>query len=105
MPIIAGAIALMAAAACGAAAQDVAGDWQGTLDSPDQAANGIPLTAVALTASRTAWRVQPPAMAPTIRNGSVPRTTGSGSSRSGASSDRSSWQAKKRRNGRRFLLT
>lgn len=81
MQIIAGAAALVAAAACSAAAQDIAGDWQGTLsgpgvalrvvvhivrdgaalagtlDSPDQATIGIPLTAVALTGTTLTFSV------------------------------------------------
>jgi hypothetical protein len=46
-------------------------------------------------------RVQPPAIAATMRNGCAPLTTASGSGVSGASSERSRWHAKKRKNGRR----
>src|ERR1035441_4871412 len=45
---------------------------------------------------------QPPAIAPTIRNGSAPFTISSGNGVSGGSSDKSSLQAKNRTNGRRF---
>lgn len=44
----------------------------------------------------------PPAMAPTIMNGSAPEATASGSGASGGSWDRSCSQAKKRTNGRRW---
>ena len=44
-------------------------------------------------------------MAPMIRKGSLPETTASGSGASGDSCDRSSSQAKKRRNGRRCWVT
>ncbi len=47
----------------------------------------------------------PPAMAPTMRSGSVPATTAAGSATSGGSLERSSIQAKKRRNGRRRRVT
>ena len=47
-------------------------------------------------------KIQPPAIAPTMRNGSAPLTTSSGNCVSGGSSDKSSLQAKKRTNGRRF---
>ena len=47
-------------------------------------------------------RPQPPAMAPMMRNGSVPSATASGSGVSGESCERSSSHAKKRRNGRRI---
>lgn len=43
----------------------------------------------------------PPAIAATMRNGCAPLTTASGSGVSGASSERSRWHAKKRKNGRR----
>lgn len=43
----------------------------------------------------------PPAMAPTIKSGSAPWATGSGSKVSGSSREMSSWQAKKRMKGRR----
>ena len=48
---------------------------------------------------------RPPAMAPTIRNGSAPDATASGSGASGGSWDRSSSQAKNRTNGRRCCVT
>ncbi len=44
-------------------------------------------------------RYYPPAMAPIIRYGSLPRTTASGNAASGGSWDRSSSQAKNRMNG------
>ena len=43
----------------------------------------------------------PPAIAPTIRNGSAPVATGSGNGASGASCDRSCSHAKNRTNARR----
>ncbi len=48
---------------------------------------------------------QPPAMAPTTRNGSAPFATASGSGASGGSCDRSSAQAKNRMKGRRCNVT
>ena len=48
---------------------------------------------------------QPPAMAPMMRSGSFPDATASGSGVSGGSCDRSSSQAKKRKNGRRCCVT
>jgi hypothetical protein len=47
----------------------------------------------------------PPAIAPTIRNGSIPLVTGSGKGVSGCSCDRSCWQAKNRTKGRRLRVT
>ena len=47
----------------------------------------------------------PPATAPIMRNGSCPDTTALGSGASGGSWERSSSQAKNRKNGRRFWLT
>lgn len=47
----------------------------------------------------------PPAIAPTIRNGSAPVVTLSGSGASGDSWERSSSQAKKRTNGRRWHVS
>ena len=46
----------------------------------------------------------PPASAPMTRNGSAPLATGSGSSASGGSSERSCSHAKNRRNARRFSV-
>jgi hypothetical protein len=46
-------------------------------------------------------RSYPPAMAPIIMNGSLPEETASGTGASGGSCDKSSWQAKNRKNGRR----
>jgi hypothetical protein len=46
----------------------------------------------------------PPAMAPMIRNGSVPLTTASGNGCSVGSKDRSSLHAKKRMKGRRLSV-
>jgi hypothetical protein len=48
---------------------------------------------------------QPPASAPTTRNGSAPDATAGGSGVSGSSWDRSSSQAKNLRNGRRCCVT
>src|SRR5207245_1059791 len=47
----------------------------------------------------------PPAMAPTIQNGSAPDATASGSRASGGSRDRSSLHAKNRSIGRRSCVT
>jgi hypothetical protein len=47
----------------------------------------------------------PPAIAPTISNGSSPAATASGSGESGGSWERSSSQAKNLTNGRRFRVT
>ena len=47
----------------------------------------------------------PPAIAPTIKNGSSPLTIASGRRVSGGSSDKSSWHAKNLTNGRRFSVT
>ncbi len=55
--------------------------------------------AVALDADTQ--RTYPPAMAPTIRNGSFPDATASGSGASGGSCDKSSSHAKNRKNARR----
>ena len=49
-----------------------------------------------------AHALQPPAIAPMTRNGSVPLLTSSGNTVSGGSSDKSSLHAKNRMNGRRF---
>src|SRR5262245_19301283 len=47
----------------------------------------------------------PPAIAPTTKKGSDPATTAAGSGASGDSWERSSLQAKNRRNARRFWVT
>ena len=47
----------------------------------------------------------PPAIAPTTKNGSAPDRTASGSGASGDSNDKSSPQAKNRRNGRRLRVS
>src|SRR4030095_9512163 len=52
-----------------------------------------------------ARRIQPPAIAPTIRNGSAPLTISSGNNVSGGSSEKSSLHTKNRMNGRRFNVT
>ncbi len=46
----------------------------------------------------------PPAMAPTMKKGSVPEAMASGSGVSGGSWDQSSEQTKNRRNGRRLWV-
>src|SRR6185437_7096961 len=51
---------------------------------------------------RSIPRRQPPAIAPTTKNGSAPLTTSSGNGVSGGSRDKSSLQAKNLMNGRRF---
>jgi hypothetical protein len=53
---------------------------------------------------RRAAESQPPAMAPTTRNGSLPLATDAGSGASGASWDRSSSQAKNRTKARRLFV-
>lgn len=47
----------------------------------------------------------PPAIAPTIRNGSAPLVTASGNGVSGGSRDKSSLHAKNLTNGRRFRVS
>ena len=69
---------------------------------PGQAAPLWPWALTPMTSSQADG--YPPAIAPTIRYGSVPAVTGSGSGASGGSWDRSCWQAKNRTNARRFPL-
>jgi len=56
------------------------------------------------SASSASARGYPPDSAPTIMNGSAPDATASGNGASGPSNDRSSSQAKNRRNGRRLSV-
>ena len=82
-------------------------NWDGRLTEDDLITtagtmNAISFALMALTDSLTHNFLQPPAIAPTTRNGSVPFTTASGNGVSGGSSDRSSLHAKNRTNGRRF---
>jgi hypothetical protein len=49
--------------------------------------------------------IYPPASAPITRNGSFASAIAAGSGASGDSSERSSWHAKNRRNGRRSSVT
>jgi hypothetical protein len=62
------------------------------------------LAGIIMLAAGTAGRIYPPAIAPTIRYGSAPLATASGSAACGASWDRSCWHAKNLTNARRFPL-
>src|SRR5712692_4315820 len=62
---------------------------------------GVPVDAGGLLLGGQGAGYQPPAMAPTIRNGSAPVATEAGSGASGGSCDRSCSQAKNRTNARR----
>src|SRR5262249_61527172 len=79
-------------------------EGQQHLDDPQRTVHAD-LLGPAASAGDSAGRAYPPAIAPTTRKGSVPTTTASGSGVSGESWDRSSSQAKNRKNGRRWWVT
>ncbi len=60
---------------------------------------------IEIVSERLFLRNQPPAIAPMMKNGSLPEATGSGSVASGEAKDKSSSQAKNRKNGRRSSVT